>query len=269
MPYLNLENNSIHYQQYGHGEKLMFCFHGFADNASLFEDISKVFAKEYTLISIDLPFHGKTVWKSAEYTPMDIKNIIQFFLSERPNNKIDLCCHSMGGRIILGILKSLETEIENIYFIASAGFGYTFSASRLFFPMVLRKFTSKYLQHYFLTFFTLFNSLKLLNDQEYLVFKNELESDTKRMRLIDTWRSMYFFPMRFSKEHINIINNNNISCIFIFGKRDKITPYRKALKIIRRIQNHELLLLKGNHFFVRNKLKSQLSDWYKINRINK
>lgn len=269
MPHLNLENNTIHYQQYGLGEKLMFCFHGFADNASLFEDISEVFSSDYTLISIDLPFHGKTVWKSSEYTPLDIKEVIDIFLSKHSTKKIDLCCHSMGGRVILGILEFFENEIDNIYFMASAGFGYTFSASRFFFPLYLRKFTSKYLQHCFLSFFTLFNTLNLLNDQEYLVFKNELESDTKRLRLIDTWRSMYFFPMRFSKYHINIINKNNMRCIFIFGKRDKITPYRKALKTIKRIHNHEFLLLKGNHFFVRNKLKNQLNDWYKLHRINK
>lgn len=266
MPFLAYKEHQVYYHQYGTGEKLLIAFHGFADNGDLFEDVAtNVFEKEYTTIAIDMPFHGQeTVWQGDIYRPEDIVAIVGLLLEQFNVEGCTLACHSMGGRVIWGILPLMAEQIERIYLFAPAGFGYTFTASRFWCPMWLRKIARNHFEESegMLRFFEVTHRLKLMNRATYLVFKQQLDLPRRRARLLQTWVSMYYFPMGPNKTHLKLLNEKEIPSYFFYGKKDRVTPAKYAQKFVGKLQNAQFLLFKGNHFFVRDKLAQPLKVWY-------
>lgn len=266
MPFLEYKEHRIHYHQYGLGKKVLLAFHGFADNGDLFEDVAtNVWAQEYTTLAIDLPFHGqKTTWKGDIYTPEDIAVIVRLLMQQYELEACTLACHSMGGRVVWGILPLMADKIEEIYFFAPAGFAYTFTASKFWCPMWFRRRARNHFEESegILRFFELTHRLKLMNRATYLVFKQQLDLPRRRARMLQTWMAMYHFPMGAGKRHLKLLNKKEIPTYFFYGKKDRITPARHAQKFVQQLNASELVLFKGNHFFVREKLAQPLKIWY-------
>ena len=266
MPFLEYKEHQIYYHQYGTGKKVLIAFHGFADSGELFEDVAtNVFAEEYTTLAIDLPFHGqKTTWEGDVYTPEDIAAIIGLLMKAFKVERYALACHSMGGRVIWGILPLIADQVAQIYFFAPAGFGYTFTASRFWCPMWFRRRARNRFEESegILRFFDITHGLKLMNRATYLVFKQQLDLPRRRARLLQTWVAMYYFPMGPNKKHLKLLNEKAIPTYFFYGKKDRITPAKDAQKFVQKLQKSQLLVFKGNHFFVREKLAKPLKVWY-------
>ena len=269
MPFINYQQHQIHYYQYGNGKSLMLAFHGFADSGDIFEKVAEVFVNKYTVISLDLPFHGQTLWEGDIYKPEDIQAIVLQLMKDTSVDSCSLMCHSMGGRIVWGLLPLIAEYIDQLYFFAPAGFQYTFSSSRIFCPLWFRRRArNKYEESEgILRFFEIAHKIKLMNRATYLVFKQQLDLPRRRARMLQTWMSMYYFKMKAGKKHRSLINNNNISCFFFYGKKDRITPAKCSHKFVQQLKISELTLFKGNHFFVRDKLADQLKEWFSENRL--
>jgi pimeloyl-ACP methyl ester carboxylesterase len=266
VPFLEYKEHQIYYHQYGTGKKVLIAFHGFADSGELFEDVAtNVFAAEYTTLAIDLPFHGqKTTWEGDIYTPEDIVAIIGLLMEAFKVESYALTCHSMGGRVIWGILPLIANQVDQIYFFSPAGFGYTFTASRFWCPMWFRRRARNRFEESegILRFFDITHRLKLMNRATYLVFKQQLDLPRRRARLLQTWVAMYYFPMGPNKKHLKLLNEKAIPAYFFFGKKDRVTPAKDAQKFVQKLQKSELIVFKGNHFFVREKLAKPLKVWY-------
>jgi pimeloyl-ACP methyl ester carboxylesterase len=266
VPFLEYKEHQVYYHQYGTGKKVLIAFHGFADNGDLFEDVARnVFAEEYTIIAVDLPFHGQeTAWQGDIYTPEDIVAIVDLLIKSFEVEHFALACHSMGGRVVWGILPLMTDQIEEIYFFAPAGFSYTFTASRFWCPMWFRRRARNRFEESegILHFFNVTHRLKLMNRATYLVFKQQLDLPRRRARLLQTWISMYYFPMGPKKEHLNLLNEKSIPTYFFYGKKDRVTPAKHARKFVQNLKESQLTLFKGNHFFVRDKLAKPLKIWY-------
>lgn len=112
-------NSSISYYRFGSGPKAVVCFHGYGEEAAAFNFLEKYASNQYTFISIDLPFHGKTEWKDGiNFLPKDLLQIIERILEQNkpptsnfqpqnPNPKLSILGFSLGGR--MGI-KSLSNH---------------------------------------------------------------------------------------------------------------------------------------------------------------
>lgn len=265
MPTITYQQHQIHYHQYGEGKKLMLGFHGFADKGDLFERVAGVLEADYTTIAIDMPFHGETLWEGDIYHPDDVLAIVQLLLKQYEATSFSVMCHSMGARVLWGILPLLANQIETIYCFAPAGFQYTFTASRFWFPLWFRTRCRNRFEHSkgALRFFELTHRLKLMNRATYLVFKQQLDLPRRRARLLKTWMAMYYFPMGPKDKHAQLINQEGIQTYFFYGKKDRITPAKFAYKFIEKLQKVELILVKGNHFLVRETVVHPFKEWYK------
>ena len=101
----NYKKSVISYYRFGVGPKPVICFHGYGEEAGIFEFLSKYIGNQFTLYCIDLPFHGKTEWKDQLiFTETDLLQILQEMLSEKDqksatkNKQLVLLGFSLGGR---------------------------------------------------------------------------------------------------------------------------------------------------------------------------
>ena len=66
--FIDLGGNTIHYLKTGTGSKLLIAFHGYGLDAFTFQPLMPLLQNQYTILSIDLPHHGNTVWRDALFT---------------------------------------------------------------------------------------------------------------------------------------------------------------------------------------------------------
>lgn len=267
MPTLHYQGHQINYYQYGHGTKLMVGLHGFADKGNLFENLSTILAKDYTTIALDLPFHGETNWEGDLYQPEDMKAIITLLMQQQQVTEVALMCHSMGARVVWAVLPLMTETIEQLYFFAPAGFQYTFTASRFWFPLWLR---TRFRAHFersdgIVRFFDIIHRFGFMNRATYLVFRQQLDLPRRRARLLQTWMSMYYFPMGPQKHAADLLNKHQIPTYFFYGKKDRVTPARYASKFTQQLQLTNILIVEGNHFFMRDKVIEPFVAWYNDN----
>ena len=118
---VSYKGSLINYFRFANGDKILFCFHGYGENAETFLFLEKYLEKKYTLIAIDFPLHGKTVWGNDEiFLPDDLINIIEL-INPEPEKKFSVLAYSMGGRIALHLLQTIPESIENIGLVAPDG----------------------------------------------------------------------------------------------------------------------------------------------------
>lgn len=267
MPVLNYRQNKLHYYQYGNGQELLIALHGFADSGALFLHLESALTERYTVVALDLPFHGKTDWQEEVYRPEDVAAWFELLQQQFGVQKYSLMCHSMGGRVILGALPQVIEQVTAIYFLATAGVEFTFSASRLSFPLALRRFARKKLvdSNFFMRIFDYLHEWKLLNTATYTIFKMQLDLPRRRARFLRSWESLYYFPMRFGRPQFKLLNEQQTPTYFFFGIDDGVTPARKGKKVAQKLKNAHWTTTQGNHFFIKNNLVQELQSWLDTN----
>src|SRR5690625_7831822 len=97
--YFTVDDATYAYTMDGHGETLVL-LHGFTGSSTTWESYIKRWKKEFQVIAIDMPGHGKTVCQ----TPRSMEKFcedVYHFLTHLQCEKIHLLGYSMGGRAAL------------------------------------------------------------------------------------------------------------------------------------------------------------------------
>lgn len=127
--YINHHNSTIHYRQFGYGHKLLFCFHGYGRESYTFSFLESELGKSFTIIAIDIPFHGLTEWKDElTFKPAYLIQFIQDIRRklQKENLPFSLLGFSMGGRIALYLTQHFADEVERLILLAPDGLSFNF-----------------------------------------------------------------------------------------------------------------------------------------------
>ena len=117
---LTYRHSQVHYYRYGQGKKYMFCFHGYGEDGESFKIFEGLMGDLFTLIAIDFPFHGKTVWEDGLlFEPTDLITIIN--LIKPADQSMHLLGYSMGGRVALQLLQVIPELINKLVLVAPDG----------------------------------------------------------------------------------------------------------------------------------------------------
>lgn len=120
--YLTYHNSTIHYSLFGTGP-LLLCMHGYNHHTRSFSFLVKHLQHRFTVLTIDLPYHGFTNWKERRpITPEDLHTII---LQLQPDamKGMHLLGYSMGGRFSLAYFQQYPDVIKSIALVAPEGLG--------------------------------------------------------------------------------------------------------------------------------------------------
>ncbi len=113
MKTITFREKAIHYKVDGDGEALVL-LHGFIKSMAIWDDFAKVFSKEFKVIRIDLPGHGKTPLIEKTHT-MDL--MAQSVKAVLDNLEIKSCVmvgHSMGGYVTLEFAKKYPEMLKGM-----------------------------------------------------------------------------------------------------------------------------------------------------------
>jgi len=212
----------------GSGNTVILCFHGYGETADYFAFLTQLLSPEhYTLIAVDLPFHGKTVWKEGLiFLPADLQKITQLILEQSavtPGQKIILMGFSLGGRMALQLYQTMPASIHKLILMAPDGLKVNSwywlatqtTAGNKFFDFTMKK------PGWFFGLLRLMNKLKLVNSSIFKFVNYYIGDPEVRRLLYSRWTSM-----RKIKPALPVIKKyileNKTSVRLVYGKHDRI-----------------------------------------------
>jgi pimeloyl-ACP methyl ester carboxylesterase len=220
--HLQFRSSHIHYIRYGYGPDLLFCFHGYGENAASFAIFEEMLGERFTLIAIDFPFHGKTDWQEGLlFAPSDLLAIVDMLNPAR--KPMQLLGYSMGGRVALQLLALTPGRVTGLVLIASDGLHknkWQWLATR---TKVGNRLFSFSMKHPFIMngLLDLLSKLGLYNNSLLKFIHYYLDDVDQRMILYRRWTTMRKFRPNLGLLK-RIVQEKKIPINMLFGKFDRV-----------------------------------------------
>ncbi len=105
------ENTPIEYIIDGSGDKAVVFVHGWSCDKSYWDLQVPFFAKNYTVVAVDLPGHGESSYNREEWTMEAFGEDVAAIVEGLDLQKVVLIGHSMGGSVILTAARNLGDRV--------------------------------------------------------------------------------------------------------------------------------------------------------------
>lgn len=220
--FIPYRQSRLYYHRFGTGPSWIFCFHGYGEDGSRFQLFEKELGQTYTLIALDMPFHGKTEWK--ETLLLEPALLMAWINDLVPQHTpVQLMGYSMGGRVCLRLLELFPHRFTKLVLIAPDGLHknpWQKLATQTFIGNKLFAYTMSHPGWMFLLM-KLAGGLGLLNKSILKFVHHYLDHEGERKILYKRWTTMRRF-----RPHLpslkRIILQHQIPVHLQFGKYDRV-----------------------------------------------
>jgi pimeloyl-ACP methyl ester carboxylesterase len=255
--FLSFRSSRIHYCCWGAGPKLLFGFHGYGESAASFAFLGEALNPDFTLVAIDLPFHGQTEWKEGLFLdPQQLSGFMREIAARLPGRTRawGLIGYSMGGRVALQLLENNPEAIEKMVLLAPDGLKvnlWHWLATRTVLGNQLFRWTMRW-PAWFFFLLRLSNALRLVNPSVYKFAVHYIHDDAVRQDLYTRWTTMRGF-----RPHLSIIaesiRRRQLPVTLVYGRYDRIIRWERAEKFRKRgvAATCRLILLDTGHQLLR------------------
>jgi pimeloyl-ACP methyl ester carboxylesterase len=224
------KNSNINYRCSGRGPETLICFHGYAEEAGVFDFLARYAGHLFTIYSIDLPFHGKTDWKEGLlFTPDDLLNIVNGILTRDDKGYLAssaaymLLGFSLGGRMALSLYEAKPEAVKKLVLLAPDGlkinFWYwlatqTWAGNKLFAVTMKRP-------GWFFWLLKLMNKFGLINASIFKFVNYYIGNKEVRDLLYVRWTALRKVKPRL-RTCKSFIRERNTPVRLVYGKHDRI-----------------------------------------------
>jgi len=246
---LILRESRISYYRWGKGPRLLLCFHGYGESALGFSFLEDILGDAFTILAIDLPFHGLTDWKEAPLTPATLLTIIDEIIKPPLPNGWWLMGYSMGGRIALSLLEHAPDRIDRLILLAPDGLvvnPWYWLATQTRPGRQLFKWTMHH-PGWFFFMLRMGNRLGLVNPSVYKFVANYVDNKEIRSALYTRWTGLRLFKPRLAVIK-DIIRTRQLPVHLLYGKFDRIIRVERGEQFRKGIEPWcELTVIPAGH----------------------
>ncbi len=244
--FLSYRSSRIHYLLGGRGDKLLICFHGYGESGQSFSFLEESLGKDFTILAIDLPFHGKTDWKGGLFfDPATLIALIGQITAgtqgsnDTPgshgrlggNGKWWLMGYSMGGRIALSLLEKIPEKVEKLILLAPDGLKvniwYRITTQTRLGNILFRRTMQK--PGWFFLLLRVGNALKLVNPSVYKFTLYHIDQASERSELYTRWTTLRGFRPDIRAIQA-FIRERQILVRLLYGQYDRIIRVERGEK---------------------------------------
>jgi len=261
-----LKNGNISGYRMGTGNTPVFCFPGFGDRAEMFLGLQYFLPSDYTAYAFDLPFHGKTIWYTEEYTPLDFLEWMNLIIAQHKSEEVVLVAFSFGGRLLQTIAPLVESKVKSVCLIAPDGI----KTHRWFdvgnVPVGFRRLIKLILKAPRFMQFAINSAYKLRIISRFLrdFAWNHIKTEDRRNRIVNTWISLRHFPDNksgFYKMLTKKEENKNIPLLIYLGKRDEVIRPEIGKIIQNSVPHAKVFLQEEGHRLIDERFFRVLAKW--------
>jgi pimeloyl-ACP methyl ester carboxylesterase len=249
-------NAKFHYRVFGSGPQLLFCFHGYGRDSYSFGCLQKALGNTYTLIAIDMPFHGLTAWKNKltfhpNYLVQVMQQIRKKYNSDK--EKFSVLGFSMGGRIALHLVQVLHKHIDRVVLIAPDGLKINFWHWFCTHTWPGNKLLGYTINHpsWVLYLLKLAERTRVINASVASFVHYYLHDHEQRQTLYQRWTTLRKFTLNIDRLKKTIIKNK-IPVRMLFGLHDQIILSSSGRKFRRGIEEYATVkVINETHYLLR------------------
>lgn len=233
--YISVTGGQLHYYRFGQGPELVFAFHGYGEEGLSFSELAEVLGPTYTLIALEMPFHGQSLWQGPLFFPPEqLAGILENLAGSQP---FSLLGYSMGGRISLQLLQMIPDKIKGLVLIAPDGLHrnpWQWIATRTWLGNRIFRFT---MQHpaWLFGLMRLGVALGFFQPGIRKFAMYYLGEAAARHILYQRWTTMRGFRPAITTLRKNI-NTHPIQVQMLFGKYDRIILSKNASRLSRGLE---------------------------------
>ena len=228
--YISSGTQRLHYLRWGAGKRLLLAFHGYGNNASLFTPLAAHIPEGFTLISFDLPYHGKSEWHDDEPWSVDaLVTVVRSLMQQHDTNKVSLAGYSIGGRICLTLIQAMPEAIDQVMLLAPDGL-----VPNAFYRLATNHFLGKRLFHHFLDkpegylrMVSWLEKRRWINAAHKKLVEQHAALPASRAFLKKVWPNLRLFipDQQLVKQQIR---KHHIPVQLFMGRHDRVIPLKHA-----------------------------------------
>ena len=231
----------LHHEISGNGKKPLVLLHGFMENTTIWEEMEAHLSKDFTLIKIDLPGHGKSkVYQeihTVELMAEKVKEVIDALKLE----KINLLGHSLGGYVSLAFAENFPEILESMTLFFSTTLADDDEKKQI------RRRSIAVIDENFETFVkTSIPNLFSNNEKDILEGKIELAKNIAKSTNKEGVKAAQL-GMAERPDRTEILENLDAKILIIAGKYDNAVKTENLLKIIPEKTNIKTYVLDCGH----------------------
>lgn len=231
---------NLSYRLYAGGKKKLFVFHGYGQTTEIFDSLIASVLPDYTVVAIDLFFHGNSeiVQQSSNYISIKEWNrLLDEILTKHSIQRFSLLSFSIGSRFVFATMQNYSKHIDRIALVAPDGFGNNF-----WFRMATSNVVCRYVFKLTLRYPPLiiypaivFNFVGVIHTSTLNFIQKSLKFKKDRERIYNTW--VYFRKLKMhSKEFAHAIDTSSIQVLFVTGSKDDLVARHTIKKISDRVE---------------------------------
>ncbi len=129
--FVSLNDIQVHYIMEGQGDKTLLFIHGWSCDTTVWKSQTDYFKKDYRVIVIDLPGHGKSSKPEIPYTFDLFAEAVRKVIDDAGANKVFLVGHSMGYPVARHFIKKWPQRVSGLCIVDGAYFRYLLIRSSL------------------------------------------------------------------------------------------------------------------------------------------
>jgi pimeloyl-ACP methyl ester carboxylesterase len=248
--------NRIHYLTFGHGPKLLVALHGFGDRARMFAVLAETLGKNYTVVAIDLPFHGQTEWDGRTFCKEDLVGIIRQVLVKEGHERFSLLGFSFGARLAQAMLPDFIDQLDKLYLLSPDGLNTKGMSMAVRTPMPVRNVLYRALQkpQWFLKLVKFGHKTKLVPGLIAHFLASNLPRRDRFQRTFGCWFALNSFYLG-RRKITAILNESKLPVDVYFGTRDEMIRFKTLKKMNEELPNMRLFLMDHGHRVVGEALR--------------
>lgn len=112
----------LNFEKKGNGKETLVLLHGFMENISIWSDMEAYLSKDFTLLKIDLPGHGKSDTLAEVHTMELMADEVKQVVDSENLDQFHLLGHSMGGYTSLAFAEKFPESLKSLTLFFSTYF---------------------------------------------------------------------------------------------------------------------------------------------------
>ena len=256
----NIRDSVFHAIKFGNGKKLLICFHGFGDTASKFMQLAPALEMHFTIIAIDLPYHGTTAWKQNDFfMKEDLKQLINHVLAGEQKSRFSMLGYSLGAKLVLAAVHDFAPQLDEIILVAPDGVKrnawYNIAVYPTWGQALFRRFVQK--PGFVFTAGKMLKAMNILDERLVRFLQLQTDTQEKRQMVYDVWLCMKDFETDLDQTK-RLLLQFNIPSFILIGKYDRIITIKTGERWTRHLANSQLTILEKGHNLITESLNEPL-----------
>ncbi len=253
---LNYKSSKFYYKLHGTG-KAMVLLHGFLENQTMWEPFISELSKNHTVITIDLPGHGKSDCIGYIHTMELMAEVVDAVLDKENIKAAKIIGHSMGGYVALAFAEKHTEMCTELVLLNSTPKADSAERkeNRDRAIVLVKKHKDAFLS------MAIANLFAEKNKEKFTVEIEAIKKEALKMKTQGIIAALE--GMKIRKDRTQLLKNLNIPKTIIAGTRDPIMPIEDIKKVATQCYC-TLISLDGGHMSIIENRDEMLNNMHFI-----